>query len=123
MLVASLPIGKPIQSNLFANITNCHSRQWKESRRITNLSYEHMDAMVASIRGYQVGVHHSMGGSSSKISNPKLDSLEVRGVNDEPLQTSSLEYNFNANINSSTCLPFRNINGCWFYSLGIAAMR
>ena len=111
-LVASLPISKPIKSNLLSNITNCHSRQWKESGRITNLSNKHVDAMIAPVRGYQMSVHYSMGGSSSKISNPKLDSLQVRGVNDVPLQTSSLELNFKTTINSLTCLPFRNINGC-----------
>ena len=55
-----------------------------------------MDTMVTSIRGDQVSIHHSMGGSSSKVSNPKLDSLQVRGVNDEPLQISFLEHNFDS---------------------------
>lgn len=94
MLLASSPISKSIKSNLLSNITNCHPRKWKESRRITNLSDKHVDTMVTSIRGYQVSIHYSMGGSSSKVSNPKLDSLQVRGVNDEPLQISFLEHNF-----------------------------
>ena len=87
-LLDPLPVSKPIKSNLPSDIANSHSRQWKESRRVANLSNKHVDTVVTPIRSYQVSIHHSMRGSSSKVSNPKLDSLQVRGVNDESLRIS-----------------------------------
>lgn len=58
-----------------------------------------MYTMVTSIRGDQVSIHYSMGGSSSKVTNPKLNCLQVWCVNDEPLQILLFfEHNFNANF-------------------------
>ena len=115
VLLASLPISKSIKSDLLSNITNCHSGQWKQSRRITNLSNKHVNAMVTPVRGYQMSVHYSMGGSSSKVSNPKLDGLQVGGVNNEPLQSSSIEHSFSyVNTPLIHLPPYQEHTRLWF---------